>query len=136
MYLVKSPFGIYHFRFSVRISNRQYQPKLSLQTKCKKEAKYHSAIIAYHISLLTEVTVSSIKAIYSEYKANLSSKTKQAPVINSRAIEQVINKPESLPKDITNVLTDLSTKSKQEYQSCYNSFISKYLSCNFIRFSQ
>ncbi|GAD79032.1 hypothetical protein VEZ01S_08_00680 [Vibrio ezurae NBRC 102218] len=73
MYLIKSNYGIYYFRFTVRANGIQHQPKLSLRTKCKRKARYHSAILSNAIYNLPRNTVDAIKATYSEQGRGYSS---------------------------------------------------------------
>ncbi|WP_315905530.1 tyrosine-type recombinase/integrase [Vibrio fluvialis] len=107
LYLRKNRNGVYYFRWSVRIDSKHHQPSVSLKTRNFHEAVQLAVGLIERIRKLTSPTVLDIKAIYSLY-------TKHA----------LVSSPMLSELDINTYLSDLSTKSQKEYESCWNGFVS------------
>ncbi|SGZ17298.1 Putative uncharacterized protein [Moritella viscosa] len=112
-YLIKSPYGIYYFRWSLLVDNKYKQTKISLRTKCKLTAIKEAATIALELRDNPPTTIQQLKHHLSTYF--------ESPIHQTTPISGTLENLEPL-------LFDLAPKSLSEYKSVWNAFINHLLS--------
>ncbi|MHA2798784.1 tyrosine-type recombinase/integrase [Vibrio harveyi] len=108
MYLSKSRHGIYYFRWSVRNQHGKYnQAKISLKTHCKLTAVNRASELAIHFKLNPPCSIQEVR----EY-------------LNSSQCSVVGTSIDASTDLLESKLNDLVPKSRQEYLSCWKTFVS------------